>query len=469
MPQQTGTVMCKKRRNITAKEYLGEIMRNRKIEYLRFGQSPGLSLKMITAMLLATLLLPLPTLASDTGRADGKVKTAVPRATRSTGQIAAFIKRIWLESPLMLEANAKLQAARNQARADSKWLYNPEVEFTVEDNEGADKTKLVGISQTIDWNGKARAAGRVARFELQGAIAEHDETRQNVAVDLLTALAEYRASKEVLILSAERTRLMERFAALEARRFKAGDIDQSEYNMAQLAFSEALIQHADAESTLGEKRLALDSAIGFSANKMMALPALPGRLPKLSKNGRSADELVARLPAIRMRQSRNSALRASITRAQRDRFADPTLTLTGGKDTGARLIGVSVSIPFNVFNSYKAEVDVAKYRSASEAQSLQSAYYIAKSRLNSSRRKYELTSRAWSAWNSRGSRALEDQVDTLDKKFKVGELSATEYLVQIQQTLNTRIAAEELYSKTWNAWFEWIKVSGSVEQWLQGE
>jgi len=426
-----------------------------------------LTLGTLTALAVSISALSLPAFAQDVSPIKAGVNTV--ESSASTARIISFIRHVWRESPLVREAEARMNAARAQARADSKWRYNPEVEFEVEDKKGEERTKLAGISQTIDWNGKFLAARKVAKFELQAAIAERDDARQTIAVDILTALADYQAAHEILTLSIERTELMERFATLASKRFRAGDIDQSEYNLAQLAFSEALIRYAGAESALGEYRLALETPMGFSANNMPVLPTLPERLPEIGMNSDSVEQVIMRLPAIRILENRGKAARASIKLARRERLADPTLSLKGGQDEGANLIGVSLSIPLNIFNTYGSQVDVARYESAAQERSLQSAFHIATSRLDISRKNYELSSRAWKVWKKTGSRALEDQLDTLDIKFKVNELSSTDYLVQVEQTLDTRIAAQELHSKAWKAWFAWIKASGNVQQWLEGE
>lgn len=427
-----------------------------------------LTLATTTALVAGVLAISSPALAESEDSAKPEINIVV--RDKSTAQISSFIQHVWRESPLVQEAQAKMNAAGAQAKADSKWLYNPEVEFEVEDKDGEEeKTKLFGISQTIDWNGKFLAAGEVAKYELQAATAERDDARQTIAVEVLAALADYQAAEGILALSDERTKLMERFAALAKKSFNAGDIDQSESNLAQLALSEALIQHADAETTLGESKLALESSVGFSANYISALPTLPDSLPKMHMNGEGVEQVIMKLPAIRMLQAQEEAYRASISRARRERLPDPTVSLKGGQEEGADLIGVSLSIPLNIFNTYGNEVDVAKYQTTAQEKSLQSAFHTAKSRLYSSKRAYELSARAWNAWQQKGSKALSQQIETLDNKFKVGELSATDYLVQVQQTLDTEIAAKELHAKAWKAWFAWIQASGNIDQWLQGE
>ena len=381
--------------------------------------------------------------------------------------IAAFINYIWEASPAIAEAEARVAAASAGQKAASRWQHNPELGYEVEDVDGEDKTKLLGVSQTIDWSGKFLSSGRTADFELKATEAQRDEIRQNVAVDVLVALADYSAAKDIFGLAAQRSSLMERFAGLAEKSFKAGDIDQSENNLAQLALSEALIIQAETETALAENKQALDSAIGFAPDNFFALPDLPEILPEIPASDLSEEQILMQLPAVRAMKSREEAAKAVITQARKDRLPDPTIGIVGGKDAGADMIGFSVSVPLHVFNTYGAEVDVAKQEAIAEAKAGQNAFHAARTRLQASRRAYQLSRKAWENWQKNGAQALAEQVDILDRKFKVGDLSATDYLVQIEQALDTQVAAEELHSKVWQSWFAWLAASGSVEQWIQ--
>ncbi len=380
--------------------------------------------------------------------------------------IEGFINYIWEVSPAIAESEARVSAAEAGKRAASKWQHNPEIEFGVEDVDGEDKTKTLGISQTIDWSGKFLSSGKTALFELQAAEADHDEARQSAALNVLSSLADYRAAKDIYDLAVERSGLMERFAALAQKGFKAGDIDQSEKNLAQLALSEALIVQADAESALAETKQALDSSIGFPLESGFALPELPNTLPALPENINEEQILMA-LPSLRAMKSREEAAKALITSTQKDRLPDPTIGITGGKDAGADMIGFSVSMPLNIFNTYGAEVDQAKASALAEAKAGQNAFYGARTRLQAAKKSYLLSKKAWGNWQENGAQALAEQTDILDRKFKVGDLSATDYLVQIEQALDTQVAAEELHAKVWKSWFAWLGASGTINQWIQ--
>tara|TARA_R110001592_G_scaffold31482_1_gene110929 strand:+ start:3085 stop:4302 length:1218 start_codon:yes stop_codon:yes gene_type:complete len=381
--------------------------------------------------------------------------------------IESFISYVWKANPAVAEAEARVAAAAAGQKAASRWQHNPELAYEVEDVDGEDKTKLLGISQTIDWSGKFLSSGKTAEFELNATTAERDGIRQSVAVDVLASLANYSAAKEIFGLAVQRSSLMERFAGLAKKGFNAGDIDQSEYNLAQLALSEALIIQAETETALAENRQSLDSSIGFLPDNLFALPNLPETLPEIPADSVSEEEILMQLPAVRAMRNREDAAKSVITQARKDMLPDPTIGIVGGEDGGADMIGFSVSVPLHVFNTYGAEVDQAKQEALAEAKAGQNAFHAARTRLQASRSAYHLSKKAWTNWQDNGAQALAEQIDILDRKFKVGELSATDYLVQIEQALDTQVAAEELHSKVWQSWFAWLAASGTVEQWIQ--
>ena len=54
----------------------------------------------------------------------------------------------------------------------------------------------------------------------------------------------------------------------------------------------------------------------------------------------------------------------------------------------------------------------------------------------------------------------------MQRLWESGELSTTDYLVQLQQTLDTRWNALDLELTMWDAWFEWLAATGLADNWL---
>ena len=73
---------------------------------------------------------------------------------------------------------------------------------------------------------------------------------------------------------------------------------------------------------------------------------------------------------------------------------------------------------------------------------------------------------AWNAWLDTGELNLTQQADLLERLWRAGELSLTDYLVQVNQTLDTQRSAVELRRTLWDAWFSWLAATGQTGRWL---
>ncbi len=382
-----------------------------------------------------------------------------------TQTLSIFVQHILQNSPLLQAENANIKAAEFQQKAAANSLYNPEIELAVEDKDGAPKSRLFGLSQTLDWRGKSTAAGKVAQFELQVAKAKRDQVQQTLTVELLSALANYHAAKAISTLTKRRSDLMRRFSEVTKEAFNVGDIEKSSYGLAQLAYAQALIQDSDIEVALSDRLQNLESLIGGTVDSINNLPVLPKILPTM-KTGWATQNLIAKLPQIRILQNQKLVAEAAIRSSELNKVSDPTLSLMTGENEGDSVAGLSISFPINLFNSYENEVNVAKNQSLAEEKTLKNAYIFAQSKLKNTQKTYQLTSNAWRVWQKNGHDVLTQQIQILKQKFELNEINSTDYLVQIKQTLETQIAAQALYAKAWEAWFNWLLMSGNIKQWL---
>ena len=87
-------------------------------------------------------------------------------------------------------------------------------------------------------------------------------------------------------------------------------------------------------------------------------------------------------------------------------------------------------------------------------------------RLISAAERYELSQGAWRDWERTGRVSLTRQADQLRRLWEAGEISTTDYLVQIRQTLDVQESALNLGQALWRAWFEWLTASGQIDAWI---
>jgi cobalt-zinc-cadmium efflux system outer membrane protein len=159
---------------------------------------------------------------------------------------------------------------------------------------------------------------------------------------------------------------------------------------------------------------------------------------------------------------------------RRERRPDPTLgatvgqerTFRNGDDGSFGVVGLNLSVPLFVRNSFAAEVDTANAELAEAEQTKHEAFRRAQARLLSAAERYRLSHAAWQAWQRSGRPSLSSQVSQLDRIWKYGEMSTADYLVQLNQTLETRAAALKIQNRLWDAWADWLVASGEVDDWL---
>lgn len=399
-----------------------------------------------------------------TSPAPAQVEQDEPESVQADNlaDLSAFVRTIVDANPLVNAARAALDAGVARESAAGRPLYNPELEFEAEDAELA--TRTLGISQTLDWSGKRGARTAVAESERRSIEADFLAIRWQVTADLLFALAAYQTESDRSALAAIRTGTMRDFAELAERRFDTGDISQIELDLAVLAYTNSRIRQATASASVAETKQAVGSlAVGSPPDEW---PAVQSELPPLTIASSDASDLVMSLPHVRAAQQRVAAAAARVELRERERRLDPTLTLRGGTEADEALVGLNVTIPLPVRNRFTHEVTAA---SAERRQAQQEAANVSRqayARFQGARERYQLARTAWADWQESGGVSLRRQTDLLWRLWEAGEISTTEFLVQLQQTLDTRESALELRAALWKAWFEWLMASGQIDNWL---
>ena len=361
--------------------------------------------------------------------------------------------------PAAQTARANLQRSEAEARATGQPLYNPELELDYED--ATDITKTVGIAQTFDWSGKRRARNSAARNRIRAARATLAKSRQTLLGELLGELSRRLTTAEGARLAARRVTLLEAFTRLAEQRFSAGDVSQTDVDLARLALSEARMQAASASANAGATEARLNALVETPTSGWPSLPTLPETLAIPD-----VDILLKQHPALQQLRAEAAAARASVISAKRDRRPDPTIALRGGKEASDALVGITVSIPLFLRNNFRAEVDAASAEAISTEQRYRNTLRRDRSAMQAAAQRYKVTRSALGYWEKTGLSSLQGRLETLQRLWKSGEIGTTDYLVQLQQTLDTRISAVELRRATWDAWLAWLQASGTTEQWL---
>ncbi len=411
------------------------------------------------AVLFGCLAITLPVMAWSDGDA---VPAGEPMIeTYTDPALIAFVQSVVETNPGVRASRAALEASKALESAAARPLYNPEIEADYE--SAVDKTWSVGIGQTFDWGSKREARGLVASSERQAIAAQYLATRRTVTIELLSGLARYQTGTERDALGTERVQVMRDFTDLAQRRFDAGDLNQVEADLALLAYTDAQIKKATAATNLAEARQIVRNLTTNASPDQW--PSIETRLPRIP-TVTDPQALVLALPEVMAAQRRVDAANALLELRKREQRPDPTVSLRGGREDSTNLIGVNLSIPLYVRNRFQFETRAAAAERDQAQQVMDDLMRRAYARYISASERYEYSREAWQGWEQAGQISLQRQGKLLQRLWEAGELSTTDFLVQLRQNLDTRESALELRQTMWRAWFEWLAASGQVDKWL---
>lgn len=387
-----------------------------------------------------------------------------PPAPAAASPIGGAVQLVWAANPDIQAARAELEAAQARVRAAAQPVYNPSLSL---DAENADvNRRTAGLSLPLDMSGKRRARTSQAQAQWRSREASYEVLRRDIASRWLKAWSAAALAARQRELGERRVSLMRRFDALAADRLGVGDISSPERDLAALALGESQIQQASLAGAEAAALAALEAVAGDVATK----PPSPAGLPPAS-NSISPIPIEQR-PELAKLRADEAVAQAGIDVARRARLPDPTISVTGGRVyTGVRtdqVIGVSVSIPLPVLNNGRAEIDAALAEAGAAAALTRSQQLASRASLREAQSRYDALLAAGQAFRQGRAAAFDDRTALLEKLWRAGEISTSDYLVQLKQSLDTALSALALESHAWQAWFDYLVAAGRLTDWLDG-
>ena len=125
-----------------------------------------------------------------------------------------------------------------------------------------------------------------------------------------------------------------------------------------------------------------------------------------------------------------------------------------------------MSIPLNIRNGYRAEVRAAQAEAdvaRAEAEQVRLAFASNQTRAAES---YRAAKSAWDDWQDSRGTDVERRASLLERSWREGELSTTDYLLQLNQTLDTQQAGAALQAQVWKAYVEYLDAADQLERWV---
>lgn len=380
--------------------------------------------------------------------------------------IKQFIRDVWNNNPIIQSAKSEIDKSYSNYSQSKMPVYNPSLNFDVQRVNSVEllDTYTGGISQTIDLYHKREARSSVGQYMYQKANEILSDKKLKLGTETLKNLAQYQLQRNVVKIAKERSNLLYRFMEQNKRKFRSGDIPQVAVDLASLAYAEAISQQANEEMLLSETEQKL---IVLTLNSSEKWPNLPHYLPKpLDLPLRKQEKLVQRLPILRVYNNQVAIAKATIRVRMTETRGDPTLSVRGGTEDDEFLIGATLNIPLFVRNDYRDTVYAANHNTIAIEKIRYNTYREAKAALQGALWRYKNLYSANHGWNKASKHSLENGIVLLNKLWSSGEISTTDYLVQLKQRLDSQIAGAKLKLQTWKMWFELMETSGQLNSWL---
>jgi len=383
-------------------------------------------------------------------------------AEESDVSLITFIQNVRDNHPAFKRFEAMKQKADAQAHAMSAYRYNPEFEFEGESQNDAEETRVYGISQALDISGKIFVQKHVAQQLLLSQKAGISQQRADYLAALIKALAAYESANRVIQLAQEQAALMDRFTDIGEKRSKVGDVGSTELALARLAGAEAQSRLADATASWETARAELNIRCNCALETVPTLIAEPPALV-FSKNWQ---QLAMELPAYRAAQAADEAAKQNMRLKRRERIPDPTVNVGTGREGRTNLLTFGVSIPIPVLNTGSPEVREAEAESVETAATFHEVRTRLVADLERQSRIYTGHQKALSSWRKLAQPSLGDYTKALEKQWDAGELSASDYLLQVKQGIETAMTGAAIKAHAWGAWADWMALTGQIEFWV---
>ncbi len=361
------------------------------------------------------------------------------------------------QHPDVVAAKETMHAALSMADGLDQPLYNPELDTEYE-REGRANNFRLGLSQTFDWWGKRDKQQQQAIYGRTAARMAFDLTVQQKSAEALQALVDWNSARTQAELARTQEEQLGMLLTLVKSRQQSGDLGQVDVELAYLGLSQKLNDAARAQANLRQAEARLEEILpDWSAGR--------SRIPEtlwLSREMKDIDQLVEQHAVVSTARADWEVMKSLAELARLKGKAEPTVGLNGGKSGGDTVVGVTLSIPLNIRNNFSAEARAANQQALAAEAAYRSVRRKQQAAIRASRATLTEYEKRYLRWQTLMQGRGESSGNLLEKQWRSGDMSTTEYLLTLQQRTEGLMAGIELQTQYQSARIEWLLQSGQM-------
>lgn len=370
----------------------------------------------------------------------------------------------WLENqieqhPEVLAAKEKMNAVISMAEGRERPLYNPEIETEYE-REGENNNYRIGVNQTIDLWDKRTSREQQASFTKTAAQHVFTLVLQQKKAEALQALIAWQAASQQAELAQKQESQMDTLLNLVKERQLAGDLGQLDAELTYFSLSQRLKETAQTQAALRKTEMRLRELLPDWSPVMAQIPEDFWSARTIKQT--PANQWQDKYPAVVAAKAEWQALQQAAELARRQAKADPTLGINAGESGEESVVGLTFSIPLHFRNNFSSEIQAASQEAASakaQYRATRRKQHFAIAAAQAILQEYEQRFERWqNLMQGRGERSGQ----LLEKQWRSGDMSTTEYLLAMQQRSEGLIAGIELRTLFHSARTDWLLQTGQL-------
>ena len=375
------------------------------------------------------------------------------QAQQSSGNNMHWLRQQIEVLPEIHAAQQKRDASLSQADSYSRALYNPEL-GTGYEREGEQDNYQVSISQKIDWWDQKGSREQQAQFLRIQAEQDYRFNYQTILKNALLAFVNWQAAKQRYELALDQEQQLDQLIKLVKSRSANGDLGQIDVELTLLSLSQTL---ADTAQAVAAYHSAENRVRQWMPNWQPTTPVLNAAfwsntqqfLTTDTSNPQQSDkELLQALPELRIAKAEWKIQQAQAETVRRGNKAEPTIGITAGQNGNTDVVGLNLSIPLNIRNNYSAETRSAERMALETEARFRAQYRKLRFDLKGAFGAWQSYNLQFTQWQSLVKGRIESSGDLLEKQWRSGDLSTTNYLIALNQRAESLLSGIELEKQT---------------------
>lgn len=378
------------------------------------------------------------------------------------GHAESYNWNAWLTT--QIEQHPDLVAAREQwlganANADAAGqpIYNPELSAELERNGDEDNYR-VEVEQTIDWWDRRGAKRQQASYLRTSAEALYRQQVLEKTAEALSALVEWNFANRAAMIAQTQQQQFNTLLELVEKRKQAGDLGSIDAELTFLSLSQQLLQVAEVEVALQRAQTQVRELLPEWSPERGGIPTefWPPQLDSVT------DKELLKHPTVVSAYDLWQSFKEEAKVIKRATKVEPTVGVNAGRDGGENVVGLTFSIPLTIRNNFNAEIRAAESKALEAEARFQALLRKQRFDWQAAHSTWQRYAQQYRRWQTVAQDRVENSAQLLERQWRSGDLSTSNYLLALNQRAESLLAGIQLEKQTQQALTEVLQQSGRL-------